>query len=397
MHDPAAITHYRDILTAAHDVGVSPWVCLHHFTLPRWFLASGGFLTETNRTEIWRRHVDFVAETFGDLAAGWQPINETNYYARAAYGGRGWPPGHTDPTEVAVVNEAIHLANAEASVRLTETGSPVTSIFGLSPIVPQDDDEATVSMAQSLYEYFWAPWIGLFRDGVLRVPHREPIERPDLVGFVDMIGFSYYGTMGVREGRLNIHPPDAPLSPLGYGIWAGGLGLVLDQIHEELPDTPILVAEYGIGTDDDALRADYLAQGLDLVHDAIARGIDVRGLFHWTAIDNYEWLHGYDVSFGLMDRDPQRATERPCPCSKRRSLERRPVARPRHHPGRCGGHDTARRGPRLPERGLSLAPARPAPRRVSASQSSEPLRARSPRSEPGATEESILSDHADAI
>ena len=235
--------------------------------------------------------------------AGWQPVNETNYYARAAYGGRGWPPGHNNPAELAMANEAIHLANAEAGVRLAQTGVPVSSIFGLSPIVAQDDEAATASMSQALFEYYWAPWIGLFRDGVLQVPGRDPVERPDLVGFVDMIGFSYYGTMGVRAGRLNIHPPDAPLSPLGYGIWAGGLGLVLDRIHEELPDTPVLIAEYGIGTDDDDARAEYLAQGVAIAHDAIARGVDVRGLFHWTAVDNYEWLHGYDISFGIIDRD----------------------------------------------------------------------------------------------
>jgi beta-glucosidase len=303
VHDAAAVRHYRDVLVAAHHAGVSPWVSLHHFTLPRWFLATGGFLVESNRTEVWRRHVDFVAETFGDLVAGWKPVNETNYYARAAYGGRGWPPGHDDPAEVAMVNEAMHLANAEAALQLAQTGAPVSSIFGLSPIVPQDDDPATASMSQALFDYHWAPWVGLFRDGVLQVPGRNPVERPDLVGFVDMIGFSYYGTMGVREGRLNIHPPDAPLSPLGYGIWADGLGLVLDRIHEELPGTPVLVAEYGIGTDDDASRADYLTRGLVVLHDAIRRGIDVRGLFHWTAVDNYEWLHGYDVSFGIIDCD----------------------------------------------------------------------------------------------
>ena len=123
-HDEGAIRHYRDVLAAAHEAGIVPWVSLHHFTLPRWFLASGGFLVEENRTEVWRRHVDFVAETFGDLVGGWQPINETNYYARAAYGGRGWPPGHTDNEEVAIVNEAMHLAFAEASVRLKQTGAP---------------------------------------------------------------------------------------------------------------------------------------------------------------------------------------------------------------------------------------------------------------------------------
>ena len=77
---------------------------------------------------------------------------------------------------------------------------------------------------------------------------------------------------------------------------------MLDRIRQELPDVPVLVAEYGIGTDDDAARSAYLEQGLAVVHDAIGRGIDVRGLFHWTTVDNYEWLHGFDVSFGIIDR-----------------------------------------------------------------------------------------------
>jgi beta-glucosidase len=78
---------------------------------------------------------------------------------------------------------------------------------------------------------------------------------------------------------------------------------VLDRLASEVPGTPLLVAEYGVGTDDDEFRAKYLRQGLDETAAALARGIDVRGFFHWTAVDNYEWLHGYDVSFGLIDRD----------------------------------------------------------------------------------------------
>ena len=78
---------------------------------------------------------------------------------------------------------------------------------------------------------------------------------------------------------------------------------MLDQLHTEVPTTALLVAEYGVGTDDDDLRAAYIERGLEVTHDAISRGIDVRGFFHWTAVDNYEWLLGYDVSFGLIDRD----------------------------------------------------------------------------------------------
>jgi beta-glucosidase len=282
---------------------VSPWVCLHHFTLPRWFAQSGAFLVEANRTGPWARHVEFVAETFGDLVAGWQPINEANFYSVVGYRGAGLPPGHDDRHEAAQVDEAIQLANAEAAVRLGQTGAPVSSIFALSPVVAQDDDPATSRTADRLYATLWAPGLELFRDGVLSVRGRAPIERPDLAGAFDLIGFSYYAAMGVRGGRMAVHPPDAAVSPLGYGIWPDGLGLVLDRLHAELPGTPLLVAEFGLGTDDDDERARYLARGLQVTHDALGRGIDVRGFFHWTAVDNYEWLHGYDVAFGIMDRD----------------------------------------------------------------------------------------------
>ena len=302
-HDAEAVARYRDILAAAHDAGVVPWACLHHFTLPRWFADAGGFLVERNRTELWARHVDFVAETFGDLVGGWKPVNETNFYALAGYRGLGFPPGHDDPDEWAQANEAIHLATAEAAVRLRGTGKPVASVFALSPEVALDDTPETARTVDRLRGDIWSTGLGLFRDGVLRARRREPIERPDLAGCFDLVGFSFYASIGVAGGSIVRYPADAPPSPLGYGIWADGLGLVLDRLHEELPGTPLLVAEYGVGTPDDTVRAAYLERGLEIVGEAIGRGIDVRGLFHWTGVDNYEWIHGYDVAFGIIDRD----------------------------------------------------------------------------------------------
>jgi len=60
VHDPAAVEHYRAVLTAARGAGITPWVSLHHFTLPRWFAADGGFLVPGNRTGAWARHVDLA-------------------------------------------------------------------------------------------------------------------------------------------------------------------------------------------------------------------------------------------------------------------------------------------------------------------------------------------------
>jgi beta-glucosidase len=181
----------------------------------------------------------------------------------------------------------------------------VASIFGLSCEVTLDDLPATLERASLLRAVNWNAGLGLFSRGVLEIPGREPVERPDLAKAFDLIGFSYYATIGVTEGRVVPYPADAPRSPLGYGIWPDGLDLVLSRLAEEVAGVPLLVAEYGIGTDDDEARAAYLAEGLNIVHAALGRGIDIRGFLHWTGVDNYEWRHGYDVSFGLIDRDRQ--------------------------------------------------------------------------------------------
>ena len=303
VYDQQAISHYRDMLIAANSAGIQPWVCLHHFTLPKWFADLGGFLVNNNRVTYWTRHVDFMANTFGDLVFGWQPVNETNYYPAAAYLGRGWSPGHNDRDEYRTVSQQMHLATAEAAVRLKQTGKPVASIFGLSTLELLDDSPATNEFATRFYNANSNAGIGLFRDGVLNFADRDPIVRPDLQGSFDLLGFSYYCANGVRNGHIVPYPETNDPSPLGYSIWPDGLGLVLDRLHTELPNTPLLIAEYGVGTGDDSLRTEYLRAGLDITHDAIARGIDIRGLFHWTAVDNYEWLHGFDLQFGIINAD----------------------------------------------------------------------------------------------
>jgi beta-glucosidase len=78
---------------------------------------------------------------------------------------------------------------------------------------------------------------------------------------------------------------------------------VLQRVAEEHPDHPLLVAELGIGTDDEAWRESYLRDALAATEAAVAGGVDVRGVFLWTGIDNYEWHRGFDVRFGLFDRD----------------------------------------------------------------------------------------------
>jgi beta-glucosidase len=303
--DGEAIEHYRAVLEAAGAAGVAPWVCLHHFTLPGWFTETGegGFVDDRARSYYWSRHVAFCAETFGDLVYGWKPINEPSAYALIyAQGGR--PAAAVDVRKVFDVLGATLLAQRDAWRELRGAGQPVATIHNLSPVFVVADTVPAQQTRRLLEAGIWDVWMRADRDGVLELPGRAAREVPDLREACDLVGFSYYSALGVgAEGEIVPYPTDVRVGPLGYAPWSEGLGIVLHRLHDELPGRPLLICEHGVGTDDDAWRRDVLAESLQVVEEAIADGVDVRGFFHWTGVDNYEWQHGFRVPFGLFDRD----------------------------------------------------------------------------------------------
>lgn len=286
--DNEAVEHYRLILEVARNAGIEPWVCLHHFTLPGWFGDDlGGFLDEKAARYWWPRHVDFVAETFGDLVFGWKPINEPVAYALTSFLMGVFPPGRSDIDDFRTVVRNVHVASADAARLLRGTDAPVATIHNLSPIYAADSSPEAKQRAARIDDMVWDSWTA-----------------PELLDPFDLVGFSYYAATAVHgDGSQATYPDDAKVGPMGYAPWSPGLGEVLHRLAEEHPDKPILVDECGIGTDDDDWRGAYLRECLDEVEQALNDGIDVRGFFHWTAVDNYEWLHGYTVPFGLFDRN----------------------------------------------------------------------------------------------
>jgi len=159
-------------------------------------------------------------------------------------------------------------------------------------------------MYDAVENMIWNVWLRAERDGVLSIPGRAEREVPDLREACDLIGFSYYSATGISdEGTIVPYPVTARVGPMGYAPWSEGLAVVLHRLHDELPGRPLLICEHGVGTPDDEWRCDVLRESLSYVEDAIAEGIDVRGFFHWTGVDNYEWHHGFDVQFGCFTRD----------------------------------------------------------------------------------------------
>jgi beta-glucosidase len=244
---------------------------------------------------VWSRHVDWVAETFGDLVAGWKPINEPTWYALGSHLFGALPPGRRDRNDAAGVLRTIHQAGADAARLLRSPATPVATIQNLSPIFRVEDTPESVAAAERLDERIWQSWASA-----------------DQLDAYDLLGFSYYSAIGVHaDGSIGRWPVDGRPGPQGYVPWAEGFGHVLERLAADHPGRPILVCEAGIGTDDEAQRSDYVEDVLGVVRDGVTGGTDVRGVFWWTGVDNYEWHSGFDVRFGLFDRDrnPKPAAE----------------------------------------------------------------------------------------
>ncbi|MFB6839775.1 family 1 glycosylhydrolase [Streptomyces sp. NPDC056361] len=285
-----AVEQYQEILQAGRRSGLNMWVCLLHTSLPAWFAAEGGFLSP-QAADLWARHVDYVAEVFGDLVDGWMPVNNPTGYAEKAYLRGTFPPGRSSQDEFLRALHAVHKADFEAALRLRQTGKLTSTNEALISLHPADESEDAMAVTALVDAVIWDSWLRF-----ARTPRYE--------NAFDQYGFSYYFSAAVNaSGEFLPYPAGNAAGPQGYVSWAPGLGEVLDRLNSELPGKRLLVSEIGYGGDDDIARAAYLPAALGQVRNAIAAGMDIAGVHFWTGVDNYEWIEGFTVPFGLFDRN----------------------------------------------------------------------------------------------
>jgi beta-glucosidase len=120
----------------------------------------------------------------------------------------------------------------------------------------------------------------------------------------DFIGVQCYSRVHFGpEGQAG-NDPDVPTTQMGYEYWPQGVEYCARRAAE-MSGLPVLLTESGIATDDDAERITYLAEVLQGVRRALDDGVDIRGYFVWSLLDNFEWSHGFGPKFGLhrVDRD----------------------------------------------------------------------------------------------
>lgn len=303
--DARAIRHYRDVLGELREQGMAPMVTLLHFTSPLWFAGRGGWAA-SGAPEAWLRFVRRAVEELGDLVALWCTINEPNIYATQGWMFGDWPPGHhNDIPRLLRVLANLHNAH-EAAYRLIKELRP----------------ETPVGLAHNRYFLLparvWNPvdWIAAKtgRGFMDHWPGRRGLMERTVAATSDYIGLNHY------SGRLMRGMQQVNLS--GYPVSDFGDAINPNWMREALVDLkrygkPVYVTESGIATTDDAWRERFLRDYLSEIWKAIAEdGVDVRGYFHWTSMDNFEWAHGYRMKFGLIAVDRRTLERTPKPSAK---------------------------------------------------------------------------------
>lgn len=307
--DEAAIDRYRAICDAARAAGVTPWVNFFHFTHPRWFAERGGFLVRENAADF-LRYLERVGRALAPHARHFHVQNESMVYVVASYMTGQNPPFVRDrDATFAMTRTVLELhADGHRILKSIDPGATVATIeVYLAPRPADPADEGQRRFAARFDAWYHGVLLEALRTGWVRIAYRDPVEIPHLRGALDCYGFNYYTTTVLGGGSLHSAPDQAslPHDAMGRPVVPGGMEEGILRVSRALPEVPILVTENGCPTTDETFRIRYVAAHLAALDRARRRGADVRGWFHWTAVDNYEWHHGFsDARFGLVAFDP---------------------------------------------------------------------------------------------
>lgn len=297
------IDRYTDMVRAARDAGLAPWVTLQSTTLPGWFNEDEqGWRDNKMVSRHWLPHVDRCANALGAHAEGFTPIDDPVGWALRAYHVGNRPPGLTNPLVLRDAALAALTADHRAAQLLASDGFTTMAVRSVPTIFAVEPAARPVVNWWSAF--LFDSWINALGSGELTVPDRRVEMHEEWTEDFDVIGLSFDHPIAIeRTGALAPHPRTARRADTGFAPLPEELGVLLERIAERLPDRDLVISANGVATGDDEWREELLRDTLSIVDDIVASGIRLRGYFHDTGIDGYEFRAGFATQRGLIDRD----------------------------------------------------------------------------------------------
>ncbi|MET9856428.1 GH1 family beta-glucosidase [Streptomyces sp. NPDC006450] len=341
---------YRRLVDELLAAGIEPALTLYHWDLPQHLEDAGGW-PERSTAERFAEFAGLVADALGDRVKRWITLNEPWCSAFLGYGSGVHAPGRTDP--VASLRAAHHLNLGHGlAVQALRTALPGDAQLAVSlnlhevrPLTPSSEDQDAARRIDAVGNRIWlGPMLeGAYPQDLLadtahltdwsfvRDGDAATIHQP-----LDLLAVNYYTPTVVShvakgaerpqdDGHGNsehspwpgadevaFHRAPGERTAMGWPVDPNALYDLLTRTATRYPGLPLVISENGAayedevgpdGTVHDPERAAYVHTHLEAVHRAIADGVDVRGYFLWSLLDNFEWSYGYAKRFGAIHVD----------------------------------------------------------------------------------------------
>jgi beta-glucosidase len=325
----AGLDFYSRLTDKLLEAGIIPNVTLYHWDLPAALDDRGGWLNPD------------IAEWFGDYAATmfdaladrvpmWATINEPLVVMDGGYMNGNLAPGHRNMYEAPIVTHNLlraHGRGVQAFRARNARDSRIGLVVNLDRKYPASDsrqDEEAVARAHAYgnEQYLDPVLLGRYPAKLREIFGDAWPDWPDddlalIKQPLDYVGVNYYTRLVVKHDET--HPPinvgvepqvDALHTEMGWEVFPLALTHILTWLKERYGDIPLYITENGSafmdppeaidGRIEDPLRVEYLRSHLHAIRDAIQKGVNLRGYFAWSLLDNYEWSHGYTKRFGIV-------------------------------------------------------------------------------------------------
>ena len=289
-----AIEHYRKVLQDIKAKGMMRSVTLWHWTLPIWLSKKGGW-HKKHTVKYFTEYCKKVIEELGDEIDQLLIMNEPRLPLNRGYLAGNFPPGKHNPILYFLARKNM----VEACKKC----------YDLSKEIKKDLPVGITQFCND-FDYYNSKFLSFITEQTENLYNWYFYDQ--LRGHYDFVGINYYFAVEVKlyPPSIKMQTVDMQITEMGWGVFADGLYEVVMDAWDRYKK-PIYIFENGIANAEDDHRSAYIKSHLQKLHEAISKGADVRGYFHWSLVDNFEWVEAYNMKFGLVEIDFETLERKP--------------------------------------------------------------------------------------
>jgi len=303
------IEHYRKVLLALKERKIKVILTLHHFTNPLWLSEIGGW-ENSDVVFYFLRFSKRIFSEFFDFVDFWITINEPMVYASKSYLEGSWPPFGLSKGEPRPEGGPPKKKSFLSFLRVIK--NQISSHKKIFEEFHKIKKEVKVGIAKN--NFYFEPFnlkslLDKFNVWLNRHFWNEFFLNR-IKNYLDFIGLNYYMHQKIKFPAQNKNE-NKILSDIGWEVYPEGIYHCLKELKKY--QKPIFITENGLADAKDKLRKDFIKEHLKWIQKAISEGVDCRGYFHWSLIDNFEWEKGFERRFGLIEIDYKTLKRKPRP------------------------------------------------------------------------------------